>query len=140
MDNISIEKIWQDDSLFELRIKASNDFVSVTQECYIQYIDLRTICLNALEAVSGEKSEQFYAEFGSKSGNYTPAFSITVIQEDKLGHVLIEMDMEIADNTSRAHRCSFYLRSDLGSIEKFFKNLEAIADNSIDNTAIQLHN
>lgn len=72
-----------------------------------------------------------YMEFGKKEGNYTPAFSMDIIEISTSGYVKIEVDMEIADNDSRKHRCCFYVKSELGLLEKFGKELKGLIEGSI---------
>lgn len=118
MDNIIFKKIWQDDNLIELKISANSEFASAYQSCYIQDKKLEeiagTIC-NFIE----NYNEACYLEFGKKEGNYTPAFSMCILPADISGHVKIEVDIEIADNDTRLHRCCFYVKSELGLIERF---------------------
>lgn len=108
MDNIIFEKVWQDESLIELKISASSEFVSAYQSCYIH------------------DKKSCYLEFGKKEGNYTPAFTMCIMPADMSGYVKIEVDIEIADNDTRSHRCCFYIKSELGLIEQLGKNLKKL--------------
>lgn len=117
MDNIIFEKIWQDENLIELKISANSEFVSAYQRCYIQDNILAEIVEKICNYV-GNYNENCYLEFGKKEGNYTPAFSMCILPADMSGHVKIEVDIEIADNDTRSHRCCFYVNSELGLIEK----------------------
>ncbi len=117
MDNIIFKKIWQDDNLIELKISASCEFVSAYQSCYIQDKRLAEIAEKICNFAENY-NESCYLEFGQKEGNYTPAFSMCMLPADMSGHVRIEVDMEIADNDTRSHRCCFYVKSELGLIEQ----------------------
>lgn len=64
--------------------------------------------------------------YGNKTGNYTPAFSLSILPTDNHGHVKIEVDIEIADNDRRAHRCCFYVSCELGQIERFGQSLVSL--------------
>ena len=46
-----------------------------------------------------------------------------ILPMNKNGHVTIEVDLEIDDNISRNHRCSFFINSELGCVERFGKRL-----------------
>lgn len=122
MDNIIFEKVWQDGNIIELKISASSEFVSAYQYCYIQDNKLKEISEKMINFVKNY-NETCYLEFGVKTGNYTPAFSMCIMPADMLGHVMIEVDIEIADNDMRAHRCCFYVKSELGIIERLGMNL-----------------
>ena len=56
----------------------------------------------------------------------TPAFSLNILPSDNHGHVKIEVDIEIADNDRRAHRCCFYVSCELGQIERFGQSLVSL--------------
>lgn len=117
MDNLIFEKTWQDESLIELKISAESEFVSAFQSCYIQDSRLEEITDKICDFVENY-NEACYLEFGKKEGNYTPAFSMCMLPADMSGHVKIEVDIEIADNDMRSHRCCFYVKSELGLIEQ----------------------
>ncbi len=123
MDNIIFEKTWQDNSLIELKISASSEFASAYQSCYIQDNKLEEIA-DKICCFAENYNETCYLEFGKKEGNYTPAFSMCILPADISGHVKIEVDIEIADNDTRSHRCCFYVKSELGLIERLGKTLK----------------
>lgn len=125
MDNIIFEKVWQDESLIELKISASSEFVSAYQSCYIEDKKLEETAEKICNFV-GKYDESCYLEFGKKEGNYTPAFSMCMMPADMSGHVKIEVDIEIADNDTRSHRCCFYVKSELGLIEQLGKSLKKL--------------
>ena len=61
------------------------------------------------------------------------AFSLNILPCDNYGHVKIEVDIEIMDNDTRAHRCCFYVSCELGQLEKFGQSLISLIlnDNGI---------
>ena len=125
MDNIIFEKIWQDDNLIELKISASSEFATAYQSCYIQDERLDEIA-DRICGYAESYNEACYLEFGKKEGNYTPAFSMCILPADVFGHIKIEVDIEIADNDTRVHRCCFYVESELGLVERLGKNLKRL--------------
>ena len=119
MDNINIKKIWSDNELnSEIIIIAKSEYVNIMQQSYISQSESIDIGKQIILYSQSNGKEDLYVEFGIKSGNYTPAFSMKFLKLDNLGHINIEIDMEIDDNEERLHRCMFYVKSDLGSIEK----------------------
>lgn len=130
MDNITFEKIWQDNNLIELKISANSDFVSAYQNCYIQDKNLENMAEKMCDFI-GNYNEFCYLEFGKKEGNYTPAFSMRMLPADMLGHVKIEVDIEIADNDTRSHRCCFYVKSELGQIAQLGMALKELVRGQI---------
>lgn len=125
MDNIVFEKIWQDKNLIELKISAKSEFVSAYQSCYIQDKNLKEIAERICDFAE-TPNEICYLEFGKKEGNYTPAFSMCILPIDKLGRVNIEVDIEIADNDTRSHRCCFFVKTELGLIEQLGSALKRL--------------
>lgn len=126
-NNIIFEKIWQDEDLIELKITAISEYVKAYQNCYVDNNFLKGIS----EIISNyikNHGDECYIEFGKKDGNFTPAFSMKFLPADIHGHVKVEVDLEIADNETRAHRCCFYVDSELGVIEKMGKSLSALGN------------
>lgn len=116
MDNLYIKEIWNDANMKEWEIIAQNEFVRVTQTVYIQEKTIEEM-VNKLKEFLKDK-ENIYIEIGKKQGNYTPAISIEIHQKNAKGDVCIELDMEIADSQERKHRCSLYIMTDIGAIER----------------------
>lgn len=137
MDNLSFTKLWQESNLIELEISANSEFASVYQSCYIQDEKLEKIADSICRFVKNY-NDACYLEFGNKEGNYTPAFSMCMMSSDSFGHVKIEVDIEIADNDIRAHRCCFFVNSDLGSIERLGFALRELIIGK-EGTSISLH-
>lgn len=125
MDNIIIEKEWNDEELIELKVRSNAEYIDVYQECYISESDLEKNADTILNYIERPEKE-CYVEFGNKTGNYTPAFSMKFLPVDNFGHIKIEMDIEIADNNTRSHRCAFYVNSELGLVEQFAYKIKAL--------------
>lgn len=125
MDNIIFKKLWQDGNLLELKISANSEFATAYQNCYIEDKALREISEKVIGYIKNYNTT-CYLEFGKKEGDYTPAFSMSILPSDTSGHVKIEVDIEIADNDTRSHRCSFFVNSELGLIEQLGKSLKKL--------------
>ncbi|MBO0453178.1 hypothetical protein [Candidatus Enterococcus murrayae] len=131
MDNLKIERVWQDSNLLELKVSAKSKYIKVTQVCYVQNEDLQTIGKN-IQDFSFNFNKKCYVEFGEKSGNRTPAFSLEFLPADKTGNILIEVDMEIDDNDEGRHRSCFYIQSEIGLVERFGKSLIQMTRSKVD--------
>lgn len=125
MDNIFFEKLWQDSNLIELKISANSEFVTAYQSCYIEDNALANFSEQIGDYINNYNN-QCYLEFGKKEGNYTPAFSMFILPANTSGHMNIEVDIEIADNDTRSHRCCFFVESELGLVEQLGKSLKAL--------------
>lgn len=128
MDNIKISKLWENEEFFEVSLEATSVYVSAKQTCYTQNTEMKNNG-RKIKEYSYNQTDDCYVEFGEKKGNSTPAFSLLFHAVDAVGHVQIEVDMEIDDNKDRKHRCIFYVESELGLIEKFGENLIKMSSN-----------
>ncbi|MCR5823428.1 MAG: hypothetical protein K6G60_03255 [Lachnospiraceae bacterium] len=134
MDKIIFEKIWQEGDLLEFKISAESEFVSAYQTCYVQQPLFKNNANKMINYIDN-CTEPCYVEYGCKKGNYTPAFSMNIMEADNHGHVKIEVDIELADNDERLHRCCFYVRTELGQLERFSKELKQLSDGEIGSSA-----
>jgi len=124
-ENIQIKKAWEDGDLIQLEIICWSEFITARQGCYIQMQDLIRLS-EKIQNFIQNPHQQCYLEFGNKKGNYTPAFSMELSSIDKLGHINIEVDVEIDDNDSRKHRSCFFVKSELGRVEQFGNEIQLI--------------
>ncbi len=127
MDNIIIEKVWQEANLLELKVTASSQYVKVFQFCYVSKEQLDCLA-NEIRLYIYDSKEGFYWETGPKNGNSPGALSLNILPAKITGHIMIEIDIEIEDNFTRAHRCVFYVESELGLLEKFEKRINHLKD------------
>ena len=132
-----MKKVYDEDGLIELRVQAMAEFVDAYQFCYIQDADLKDYANKIIE-YSRNFKEDCYIEFGKKEGQHTPAFSLKFLRADLRGHIKIEIDLEIADNEARKHRCCFYVKSELGMVEKFGNAINELISSEVE-TEIKLH-
>ena len=130
MDNIIFEKIWQDDYMIEIMVTATSEYVTAHQTFYIDEERLNEISQKIEQYINFLK-EPCYIQTGEKSGNYTPAFSMTLSNIDMSGHIKIEVDIEISDIEDRSHRCLYYIKTDLGSLEIFGKKIERLCHSKV---------
>ncbi|MBO6119570.1 MAG: hypothetical protein J6P02_03825 [Lachnospiraceae bacterium] len=118
MDNIILKKIYTDNELIEIEVIANNDFINARQTSYVNEEVLKDIIKNINNYLKLNDSS-CYIEVGNKKGKCTPAFSMEFMKPNMYGHIIIEMDMEICDNEERNHRCKFYVKSEIGLVERF---------------------
>ncbi len=130
MDNIVFEKIWEDDCIFEIKVTATSKYVTAYQKFYIDEKRLSDISQRIVQYSKFFK-EPCYVQTGEKKGNFTPAFSMNISNIDMSGHVKIEVDIEISDIEDRSHRCLYYIKTDLGSLEIFGKKIERLCHSKV---------
>ncbi len=105
-------------------VKISSEFVVINQTCYVSVDDM--IKNSNIIKQYIKDNRRTYLEFGKKDGNYTPAFSMELFPCDDYGHIVSEVDMKIADNETRRHRCQFFIKTELGLLEEFGEKLKSI--------------
>ncbi len=135
MDKIIFEKIYEDNVLYELKIFAQGEYASVWQTCYIGKTDLEDISAR-IQKYLERYNEANNIEFGEKPGHNKPAFSMTIMPADAYGHIQIELDMGIYDNSTKAHRCQFYVYSELACMDRFANSLKSLVHADIGTSAV----
>ena len=132
LGNILIEKIWEDELIFEVRLRVESKYVNAWQTCYFDSVSLDKLCYFISGYCKGTGNANYY-ESGDKTGNYTPSFSMS-LSNNSTGHITIEMDLEINDVEDRSHRCICNVYTELGLLEKFAKNVHKLIDADIGST------
>lgn len=135
MENIKITKLYSDLNCIELRIYIQSEFVTAFQTCYVEDIVLKDASNRILNFING-KLPTCQLVFGHLGGNYTPSLEM-VLTQDKKGHVLFDVTIELNDDAKPKHQCCFYLNSEIGLLEKFAKALNYLVD-APENTEISL--
>ncbi|CCV63648.1 conserved hypothetical protein [Alteracholeplasma palmae J233] len=122
MDNLVFDLVWEDETLLEVCVTAITDRIKISQNIYMNQEIIKQLS-ESINHFINDISKKEYFESGPKVGNYTPAFSIEIKNIGKNSLVCMEVDMEIADNPERIHRCKFYLYTELGLLERFSKRI-----------------
>ena len=141
MDNIIIEKIWNDsdivnNSLFEIKLTCINEYININENVYLDNSISKKIS-DKIEKYIKTNKEMYY-EINIKKG-YTDGFSIKILPYDNTGHILIEMKMEIADNNRKLHYATFYIKTEIGLLENFGRKIKDIINLDI-GECIKLNN
>jgi len=136
LDNIIIEKVWEDINGLEIKIKGISEFIEVYQYCYLMPKQIEKLS-NEIKKFIMEPSVSILMKFGSLTGITTPAFMLEILPVNTRGHLKIELNLEIDDNDIRSHRASFYVNTELGLLETFGKRLNKIINGPV-GTSIML--
>ena len=125
-DYISMEKIWQDVFCYQIKITCASSCVVATNEFYTSDDSIDDL-FNGLNDFIIGKTKEFLWENGEKEDHSTACITLKFIHKDKLGHILIEVYMELDDGGSySSHNCCFYLNTELGLLEEFCKKLPTL--------------
>lgn len=130
MNNIIIEKIWNDSNIFnndefEIKLTCINEYININEKIYMDKSISKDIS-KSIENYINTNKETFY-EINMKKG-YTSGFTMKIFPYDLTGHILIEMKMEINDNNDKLHYATFYIKTEIGMLESFGKKIKNISD------------
>lgn len=72
--------------------------------------------------------------------NTTPCVSFSFIRSDLLGHVLIQVTMELDDGAPLSeHNCCFYVKTELGLLHSFALVLPTLLNKNDTRTVVSLN-
>lgn len=125
-DYILIEKIWQDIFCYQVKITCASSHVVATNDIYISDDSIDTLFNGLNDFVKG-KTKEFFWENGKKGDDSNACITFEFIHKDRLGHILIEVYMELDDGGNySSHNCCFYLNTEIGLLEKFCQKLPTL--------------
>ena len=133
MNNIIIEKIWNDSDIFnndefEIKLTCINEYININEKIYMDKSISKDIS-KSIENYINTNKETFY-EINMKKG-YTSGFTMKIFTYDLTGHILIEIKMEINDNNDKLHYATFYIKTEIGLLESFGKKIKNIINLNI---------
>lgn len=135
-DYIKIKKVWTDTFYFQVEITCSSDSIRAKNQIYTSEDNINDLCRKIENFVSG-KVEECIWENGTRGNKSVACVSFRFIRKDKLGHILIEVYLEIDDGgTLEDHHCCFYVNTELGLLSNFSKNLPQLNEPIIGTTVI----
>lgn len=122
-DYILIEKIWQDIFCYQVNITCAANHIIASNDVYITDDSIDALFCGLSNFIKNH-SEDFFWQNGEKGDSSTACISLKFMQKNDLGHILIEVYMELDDggNYSR-HNCCFFVNTELGLLESFCKKL-----------------
>lgn len=139
INNIVIKKLWEDNELFEFSITCSSSIISATTHIYVSKQKVRHLC-DQLEQFCANKLESFEWASGMFGDDTTACVSFSFSRVDVLGHIVIEVAMELDDGAPfSTHNCCFYIQTELGLIYSFFTRLPILFEKDSDNTTVSLN-
>lgn len=127
---LSFEKIWRDNEFYEIELKAESEFINLKINSYT-YPETIGALAERLLSFPQKKNDCFLWKNGIKGSVYSPYFSLE-FKCDEYGHVEIEIYSEIDDGGPlEKHNCSFFIRSEIGLVNRFGKSLLNMNDGDI---------
>lgn len=123
IDRIEIEKLWFDDELAQLSVVCSSSVITASTKIYVNDALVDELIYQTERFLSGKAKESEWAN--EERGDHTPpCVSFRFCSHDMLGHILVEVYMELDDGGEyNSHNCCFYIQTEIGQLERFCKSL-----------------
>ena len=122
-DNLIITRLWQDIEFFQIEIECKTELIAVRGKVYTTDDLIDDLC-NKIEAFLSGHMDATCWQNGTRGDTTTPCTALRFSRKDELGHVLIEVFMEIDDGGALStHNCCFYINTEVGLLYQFKENL-----------------
>ena len=130
-DYIAIERIWQDSDFFEIELTCCSDIITAVSKVYTSNESIDNLSDKIKNFINGDVKDCFW-ENGERGDNTTACVSMNFFREDKLGHIKIEVFMELDDGGKFSkHNCCFFVNTELGLLAEFQKNIFKIKNQQL---------
>ena len=133
MDNISIEKIWQDEveDLYEIRVIAKSKYVSATTDIYMSDISDILSLANDLSIYPQNGSEYYWQAYQKNVAGKNLSFCI--MPKDRTGHLLIRINIVVdcEEFPKERYNCSFCIETEIGLLNTFGRSLSHMSQLSV---------
>ena len=122
-DNLIITRFWQDIDFFQIQVECKTEFIAVRGNVYTTD-NLIDELYNKIEIFLSGEADSTCWQNGTRGDVTTPCVAFRFSHKDVLGHVLIEVFMEIDDGgTLNTHTCCFFVNTEIGLLSKFKEKL-----------------
>ena len=142
MDNIIIKKIWNDsdtiefNNFFEIKLTCINEFLRISENVYITDKIAKDLSKTIKKSINNNQEVYFEVSINEVE----PEFSIKIFPADVHGYVLIEMNVEIADNDEKMHYAIFYIKTEIGLLDSFADKIGKLVSLAIDEEISLINN
>lgn len=128
---IYMENIFYDADIIQLKIICSSEMIKIRSKIYVSGKLIDDLIFKINQFIEGDFVENLWQN--EEIGNDTTAcMSLKFLQKDKLGHVLIEVFLEIDDGGDyNKHNCCFFIQTELGQLSLFAKSLPKLKSSEL---------
>jgi hypothetical protein len=126
LGGLSIERVWEDVDFFEIEVIAQSDIICARARSYTTVTLINELALH-LMYFPMKLDDRYIWENGTRGDSSTPFVSFEFWCEDKSGHIVIEVYMELDDGASKdKHNCCFFVRTEIALLNCFGKSLVSL--------------
>lgn len=123
LDYICFERIWQDDTFFQLGIECASRSI-IARSCSYTSNESIAVLISKLNAFLDGTTSSFYWINGEKGNLTTPCFSLEFCKKDNKGHIQVEVYLELDDGGPlETHNCCFYVNTEFGALSSFLEDV-----------------
>lgn len=122
-DYIKLKKVWQDGELAQLRVICSSSVATASAKIYVSDCLIDDLVCQIRQFLDGCVKESLWAN-EEKGNDSTACVSFRFLKKDELGHILVEVFVELDDGGEYAeHNCCFYINTETGLLTNFYNRL-----------------
>lgn len=125
MDNLTFQIIFSElpeYDCIQVEITAKSAYVTACRSSYLCSSDLAQVS-HSIKDYLADPARPVSIQLGNIIGQQAPAFSMDLLPVDRHGHILLDIDLDVEDDPSHAHRCRFYVETELGLLSSFASRL-----------------
>jgi hypothetical protein len=123
---LSIERVWEDTEFFQIKVLAQSELICASVRSYATAPSINELA-SQLAFFPKSIFDRYLWENGTKGDDSTPFVSLEFWCKDRLGHIIIEIYMELDDGASyNKHNCCFFINTEPGLLNNFGKSLASL--------------
>jgi hypothetical protein len=137
---IELASVWEDDSLFEVSVRASNGTFSAAARCYTTREEMEAFSSLISGFPKSADDSVAFTTYGNDNFSY---FSTDFITTDKLGHAVVRVHIAQIESPSNARKLNnhaeFEFKVEPYAVSQFSASLRSLAKEPLGTTKAQLN-
>ena len=131
IDYMEMKKIWFDSEMAQFAVECSSEVITARVKIYATDAMIDDLINQIQQFLEGKVEESFWAN-EEKGNNTLPCLLMRFFRKDNLGHIFIEIYMELDDGGDfNSHNCCFYLSTEIGLLEEFCNQLPILQQKAV---------
>ena len=124
---ISLKKVWEDTGFFEVDVVCQTSNIQVNSKVYIPDEKIEELCAALNSFINDNGRQSIYWENFQANSHGLCRLSFQFSWADKLGHIRVEVYLEIADRgCDDMQSCKFFVYSETQSLINFKTQLNRL--------------
>lgn len=132
MNNLLLEKVWEDTDFYQIKVKALAENISAETKVYVTKENIIALS-DSIQNLIDKRYSEFYWEIGDTDLSAESFFSIRLTEYDKRGHFKFVLKFGFQNDDNEDYGCSFPITTETGLLLHFAKNVLLLnKDNSFE--------